>query len=181
MEPSRTVGLFTYGPGSLQFLKERLSSHRTNGSIAFYLDIFFKESNLLSNLPIMESDFIEFIDTTNEPTTAGIDEIANRARDKKNISVIVAIGGGSTLDTGKAISNLLTNEGKAEKYQGWDLVKNKGIYKIGIPTLSGTGSEGSKTCVMNNKAKNLKLGMNSPYTLFDELLLDSDLTACLAL
>lgn len=53
----------------------------------------------------------------------------------------MGIGGGNALDTAKAVANLLTNPGKAEDYQGWELVKNPAVYKIGIPTLSGTGSE----------------------------------------
>ena len=52
------------------------------------------------------------------------------------ISGIVGIGGGIALDVAKAISNLLTNSGSAADYQGWDLVKNPGVFKIGIPTLS---------------------------------------------
>ena len=81
------------------------------------------------------------------------------------------------LDTAKAVANLLTNPGKAEDYQGWELVKNPAVYKIGIPTLSGTGSECSRTCVLTNIPKNLKLGMNSDYTVYDQLLLDPDLLA----
>ena len=49
------------------------------------------------------------------------------------------------MDVAKAISNLLTNQGQAEDYQGWDLVPNPGIFKIGIPTLSGSGSEATRT------------------------------------
>jgi len=97
--------------------------------------------------------------------------------DKEKPSTIIGIGGGSTLDTAKAIANLLTNPGKAEDYQGWDLVKNSAIYKIGIPTISGTGAEASRTCVMTNEKTGLKLGMNSDYTIYDELILDPDLTA----
>ena len=81
------------------------------------------------------------------------------------------------LDTAKAVANLLTNPGKAEDYQGWELVKSPAVYKIGIPTLSGTGSECSRTCVLTNIPKNLKLGMNSDYTVYDQLLLDPDLLA----
>ena len=93
------------------------------------------------------------------------------------ISSFVGIGGGNALDTAKAVANLLTNPGKAEDYQGWELVKNPAVYKIGIPTLSGTGSECSRTCVLTNIPKNLKLGMNSDYTVYDQLLLDPDLLA----
>ena len=88
----------------------------------------------------------------------------------------MGVGGGSTLDIAKAVSNLLTNEGKAEEYQGWDLVLKPSIYKIAIPTISGTGAEATRTCVMTNKQTGLKLGMNSDYTVFDQVILDPDLT-----
>jgi len=80
------------------------------------------------------------------------------------------------MDVAKAVSNLLTNGGRAEDYQGWDLVKVPGIYKIGVPTLSGTGAESTRTCVMTNPANGLKLGMNSDFTVFDQIILDPDLT-----
>ena len=76
------------------------------------------------------------------------------------------------MDIAKAISNLLTNGGIAEDYQGWDLVKKAGVYKIGIPTISGTGAETTRTCVMTSATK--KLGMNSDLTMFDQLILDPD-------
>ena len=46
---------------------------------------------------------------------------------------------------------ILTNGGKAEDYQGWGLLGKPGVYKIGVPTISGTGSESTKTCVYTNK------------------------------
>jgi 3-deoxy-alpha-D-manno-octulosonate 8-oxidase len=89
----------------------------------------------------------------------------------------VGFGGGITLDTAKAVANLLTNGGRAEQYQGWDLVKVPGAHKIGVPTISGTGSEATRTCVMTNARTGLKLGMNSDYTVFDHVILDPELTA----
>lgn len=81
------------------------------------------------------------------------------------------------LDTCKCVGNLLNNPGKAENYQGWELVKNPAPYKIAVPTLSGTGSETSRTGIICNEEKNIKLGMNSDYTMFEQVLLDPDLTA----
>lgn len=81
------------------------------------------------------------------------------------------------MDTAKAVSNLLNNEGKAEDYQGWDLVPKPGVYKIAIPTLSGTGAEASRTCVMTNPKTGLKLGMNSDFTLFDHIIMDPNLSS----
>jgi 3-deoxy-alpha-D-manno-octulosonate 8-oxidase len=87
--------------------------------------------------------------------------------------VIVGIGGGSSMDIAKAISVLLTNEGKAQEYQGWDLVKNPPVYKIGIPTIAGTGAEFTRTAVLTGPTK--KLGINSDYSVFDQVILDADL------
>ena len=92
-------------------------------------------------------------------------------------ATIVGFGGGITLDTAKAIANLLTNPGSAADYQGWDLVKNPAVHKIGVPTISGTGSEATRTCVMTNTETGVKLGMNSDFTVFDQMVLDPDLTA----
>ena len=112
-----------------------------------------------------------------EPTVEEVDgAIIELKRRNIEISCVIAIGGGSTLDFGKAISNLLTNSGKASDYQGWDLLKNRSIPKIGVPTLFGTGSETSRTCVMLNSEKKLKLGMNSKYSMFDLIIIDSSLS-----
>jgi 3-deoxy-alpha-D-manno-octulosonate 8-oxidase len=79
------------------------------------------------------------------------------------------------MDFGKAISNLLGNSGPAEKYQGWELLENRGSIKIGVPTIFGSGSESSRTCVLFDPKRNMKLGMNSPYSLFDSLIIDPGL------
>ena len=91
--------------------------------------------------------------------------------------LIIGIGGGTTMDTAKAVANLLTNGGKAADYQGWDLVKVPAVHKIAVPTISGTGSEATRTCVMTNTETGVKLGMNSDYTVYDQMVLDPDLTA----
>jgi 3-deoxy-alpha-D-manno-octulosonate 8-oxidase len=88
---------------------------------------------------------------------------------------IIGIGGGSVMDIAKAVSLMLTNSGSSADYQGWDLVKNKAIYHVGIPTLSGTGAEVSRTTVLSGPEK--KLGINSDFTVFDQILLDPELIA----
>jgi len=70
---------------------------------------------------------------------------------------------------------MMNNPGSSADYQGWDLVKNAGIYKVGIPTLSGTGAEVSRTTVLTGPTK--KLGMNSDFTPFSQIVLDPELAA----
>jgi 3-deoxy-alpha-D-manno-octulosonate 8-oxidase len=69
---------------------------------------------------------------------------------------------------------MMTNPGSSADYQGWDLVKVPGVYKVGIPTISGTGAEVSRTCVLTGPTR--KLGMNSDFTPFDQIVLDPALT-----
>ena len=77
------------------------------------------------------------------------------------------------MDLAKAVALMLTNPGSSQDYQGWDLVQVPGVYKAGVPTLSGTGAEVSRTAVLIGPTK--KLGLNSDYTPFDQVLLDPDL------
>ncbi len=92
-----------------------------------------------------------------------------------SISGIIGIGGGSVMDLAKAVSLMMNNPGSSADYQGWDLVKLPGVYKAGIPTLSGTGAEVSRTTVLTGPTR--KLGMNSDFTPFDQIVLDPELCA----
>jgi len=179
MNNSKNVLNYMFGKGVLNNLESILKDKKCDDEyIIYFIDEYFKDSELLKNISIESQDELFFVQTKDEPKTKFINEFRDilLERNKNNPKAIVAIGGGCTLDTGKAVANLLTNSGNAEDYQGWDLVKNPGIYKIGIPTVSGTGAEASRTCVMTNPKSGLKLGMNSDFTIYDQLILDPDLT-----
>jgi 3-deoxy-alpha-D-manno-octulosonate 8-oxidase len=77
------------------------------------------------------------------------------------------------MDLAKAISLMLTNQGSSTLYQGWDLIQNPAIFHAAVPTLSGTGAEVSRTTVLTGPEK--KLGLNSDYTVFDQIVLDPEL------
>lgn len=177
---TKNVPYYLFGKNSINQLGEIIERKFTGLSVCklFILDCFFKGHAIIEKLPVEGEDICLFVDTKDEPKTddidAYVDKIQNEAHEKPEC--IIGIGGGSALDVAKAVSNRLNNPGRTEDYQGWDLVKNRGVYKIGIPTLSGTGAEVSRTCVLTNPAKNMKLGMNSDYSLFDQIILDPVLT-----
>lgn len=179
MRPTKTVGTCLFGAGSFDRLDERLTPRRgAGGPVVFFVDACFAGTALAQRVPAAPGDAAVFVDTAHEPTTDLVDGLHDRVRAAGALPCsVVGIGGGSTLDVAKAVANLLTNGGRAEDYQGWDLVTRPAVHKIGVPTLSGTGAEASATCVMMNVAKNLKLGMNSEHTVYDELVLDPELTA----
>jgi 3-deoxy-alpha-D-manno-octulosonate 8-oxidase len=117
------------------------------------------------------------VNVDHEPSTWFVDALTQKIHDfsERLPAAIVGIGGGSTLDLAKAISLMATNPGSAAEYQGWDRIRNHGVYHIGIPTLSGTGAEVSRTAVLIGPER--KLGINSDFAVFDQIILDPELIA----
>lgn len=173
----KMVDYVVYGRGSFNQLDEILQPHRQDGApVIFLLDHYFKDKPLAQRVPLKGNDKIVYADVTHEPKTTYVDTFAQQLKDEfGKVSGIIGIGGGSTLDLAKAISLMMTNPGSSADYQGWDLVKYPGVYKAGIPTLSGTGAEVSRTTVLTGPTR--KLGMNSDYTPFNQIVLDPELIA----
>ncbi len=172
----KMVSYVVYGRGSFNQLDEILAPQRKGEApMIFLVDHFFEGKPLASRVPLRGKDKIVFVDVTYEPKTTQVDKLA---QDLKNefgtISGVIGIGGGSAMDLAKAVSLMITNPGSSADYQGWDLVKQAGVYKVGIPTLSGTGAEVSRTTVLTGPVR--KLGMNSDFTPFDQIVLDPELT-----
>ena len=177
----RNILRYTIGNGAIQELPKLINIKRKNSNkkVIFFLDDFFKDKNDMHALiGFKKDDELIFVSTKNEPSTDYIDKLIKDllVKNSANLAAIVGMGGGITMDVAKAVSNLLSNGGKAEDYQGWDLVKKPGVFKVAIPTISGTGAEATRTCVMINTKTNLKLGMNSDFTVYDQLILDPELT-----
>jgi 3-deoxy-alpha-D-manno-octulosonate 8-oxidase len=172
----KMVSYVVYGRGSFNQLDEILAPQRKGEApMIFLVDHFFEGNPLLNRIPLRGRDKVIFADITYEPKTTQVDKLAQQLKDEfGTISGVIGIGGGSAMDLAKAVSLMMTNPGSSADYQGWDLVKLPGVYKAGIPTLSGTGAEVSRTTVLTGPTR--KLGMNSDFTPFDQILLDPELT-----
>lgn len=169
-----------FGRGSFNTLGDILMPVRRNSESPFIFlvdDVFERREDLLSRIPLMFEDRVIFINSWEEPKTEQVDALVEmiKARSAEMPSGIIGIGGGTIMDLAKATALCLTNEGGAAKYQGWDLIRKKGVYHVGIPTISGTGAEVSRTTVLTGPEK--KLGINSDFTPFDQVILDPELTA----
>ncbi|MCI5178658.1 MAG: molybdopterin-guanine dinucleotide biosynthesis protein B [Candidatus Electrothrix sp. AW3_4] len=92
---------------------------------------------------------------------------------------VVGAGGGSAMDVAKAVSILLTNNGKAVDYLGLGLIKKSGVPKIMVPTSAGTGAEVTFTAVFINEETGSKGGMNGDPLYPDAAILDPELTLSL--
>ena len=94
---------------------------------------------------------VSIISVYGEPTPTLIDEAAVKYR-RKNIDIVVGIGGGSVTDAGKAISAMIPKEDSIMNYlEGVGNKKHDGkkIPYIAVPTTSGTGSEATKNAVIS--------------------------------
>ncbi|WP_299554362.1 iron-containing alcohol dehydrogenase family protein [Seonamhaeicola sp.] len=168
-----------FGRGSFNQLSDILAPKRLsiNAPFIFLVDDVFKANSWLTpRIPISYDDKIIYVSADEEPKTEQVDALVEDIilNAKERPSGIIGIGGGTLLDLAKAVSIMLTNDGQAKDYQGWDLVKNAGVYHVGIPTISGTGAEVSRTTVLTGPSR--KLGINSDFTPFDQVILDSELT-----
>jgi 3-deoxy-alpha-D-manno-octulosonate 8-oxidase len=165
-----------FGRGCFAQLDDILAEHRSDGgSMVFILDDVHRGRPLEGRIPLRGSDTIVHVNVDDEPKTSYIDALVGRIKETASRlpAGIIGIGGGATLDIAKAVALLLTNPGSAADYQGWDLIKTPAVYKVGIPTLSGTGAEISRTTVLTGPQK--KLGINSDYTLYDQIVLQEQL------
>jgi 3-deoxy-alpha-D-manno-octulosonate 8-oxidase len=168
-----------FGRGSFNQLGDILEEKRSlnDGFMLFVVDQYFHNKPLASRIPSKAGDVVRFIDVdVHEPTTEQIDTLRDEVLERKGLpSAVIGIGGGSIMDIAKAVSLMFTNKGSSTLYQGLNLIKNPGIYHVGVPTISGTGAEVSMTAVLTGPEK--KLGLKCEWTVFNQVVYDPDLTA----
>ncbi len=167
-----------FGRGSFNQLGDILMPHRKSADapVIFLVDDVFEGTPLFGRLPLIFQDQVIYVSADEEPKTEQVDALVAKIRTEfqEPPSGIVGIGGGTLLDLAKAVSIMLNNRGSAADYQGWDLVGRPACYHVGIPTISGTGAEVSLTTVLSGPKR--KLGINSDYSTFDQVILDPELT-----
>jgi len=114
-----------------------------------------------------------------EPTTQLVSEAVDIARQSK-IELIIGIGGGSAIDTGKAVSALIKNRGEILDYlevvgRGKPLQEDPQSF-IAIPTTAGTGSEVTKNAVLEVPEEGVNVSLRSAKMYADLALVDPQLT-----
>ncbi|MGA6924081.1 MAG: iron-containing alcohol dehydrogenase family protein [Desulfosarcina sp.] len=179
----KMVSKVVFGRGCFSQLGNILQTKRQGNEsvMVFLVDDVFKNGGLQDRLPRNADDLVVWVNVDDEPKTVYVDQLvmqvkAHMAGKQDNHPAgVIGIGGGSAMDLAKAVSLMLTNRGSAADYQGWDLIKRAAIYHVAVPTLSGTGAEVSRTTVLTGPQK--KLGINSDYTVFDQIVLDPEMIA----
>lgn len=121
----------------------------------------------------------EVFSVPGEPTVDRVREGARRAHETGR-DVVLAVGGGSAIDAGKAIAAMVTNGG--EPLEFLEVVgKGRAITQpplpfIAVPTTAGTGSEVTRNAVLGSPEHGVKASLRSPLMLPRVALVDPELT-----
>ncbi|WP_281486671.1 iron-containing alcohol dehydrogenase [Lysinibacillus sphaericus] len=146
------------GSGSLKFLSTTVEKFE-DGNILVVTDKGIEASGILNkvinSLEGVSTEKHIFNDVKPNPSVTATNAIYESYKDK-GIKKIVAVGGGSVIDTAKALAVLFTNGGSISDYFGFDLYQNQPLPVFAIPTTVGTGSEGGHAAVITEDDKELK-------------------------
>jgi alcohol dehydrogenase class IV len=108
-----------------------------------------------------------------EPTVASVQDVVDRAR-CATVGTVVAIGGGSALDTGKITAAMLGNERPVTDHLLSANPVERSVRLIGVPTTAGSGAEVTRTCVLSHEGR--KSWMWDQALVPDTVVLDPELT-----
>lgn len=117
-----------------------------------------------------------------EPTIEDVERVRMLAADFE-AQFVVAVGGGSVLDVGKAVAGLLANPGHVMEYlevvgEGKPFLR-PALPFLAIPTTAGTGSEATRNAVLGVPHKGVKVSMRNPHLVPRAAILDPELTVTL--
>jgi len=122
---------------------------------------------LLELLGEQGTDYVTF-NVSGEPTTTVAAEAVQAAR-QAGCDLVISIGGGSVLDTGKVVAAMLSNSGELEDYLevvgAGQKLKLSAAPHIAIPTTAGTGAEVTRNAVLSVPENRIKVSMRSPFML----------------
>ena len=117
-----------------------------------------------------------------EPTDDSMADAIGFAREHGPFDAVVTVGGGSAIDTGKAVNLLLTNPGELMDYVNAPVGKaiapvNALLPLVAVPTTTGTGAESTTICVLDVLSLKVKTGISHPRLRPTLAVVDPELTA----
>lgn len=119
-----------------------------------------------------------FTDVQSDPDVTSVEKGTDLAK-AQGCDVVIGLGGGSALDTAKAVGLMLTNPGSIRDYVGIGKIKQAGAPVVAIPTTAGTGSELTIWSVLSDREQKVKISVGSVLNCPRVALLDPELTLSL--
>lgn len=110
----------------------------------------------ISHLKAEQLKYVVYDNVVTNPRDFQVDEGA-RVYEREQCDVIVAIGGGSPIDTAKGIAILVSNRGSIHDYEGCNLVTQPVPPLVCIPSTAGTGADVTQMAVVTHSEKRMKM------------------------
>jgi len=167
-----------FGQGSIQRLGQLAS------------ELGFSRTLLVADKGIVDCGYVEtakdllsragitvfaFHDFDSNPTTLMVDA-GRRFASSLGIDSIIGLGGGSSMDSAKAINFLLTGGGTMKDYWGYGKASAQMLPMIGVPTTAGTGSEAQSYALISDPETHVKMACGDPGAAFKVAVLDPSLS-----
>ncbi len=129
------------------------------------------------NTDIKPCDIVDKI--PHDSSVETVNEISESFK-KSGCDSLIAIGGGSVIDTAKGVNILVSfDDNELKKYEGAEIIDRELKPLIVIPTTSGTGSEATYVAVISDPKNNIKLAFTSYFILPKLALIDPEMTLTL--
>jgi alcohol dehydrogenase class IV len=169
-----------FGPGVRHRLPELLATHGHRVLLCAGSRWFAESGRREEFKRLLEgSELLALTVPSGEPECEALEEMLARVR-KLRPEVILAVGGGSVLDTAKAISGLVPLAGKIEDYLegvGKGLpIPARGLPWIAMPATAGTGAEVTKNAVLRSRRLGFKRSLRSSFLLASAAVVDPELS-----
>ncbi len=117
-----------------------------------------------------------------EPTVGLVDQATDLAREE-GCELVIAVGGGSVIDAGKAVAGMLNNPGTVMDYLevvgGGRPIRRPAAPWIAVPSTAGTGAEVTRNAVLEVPERRLKVSLRSHHLLATVAVIDPELTVSL--
>lgn len=141
----------------------------------------YASEQLATSLAKREVESI-FFEVNSEPTVEMVEQCVRLVKEEA-CDLVIGLGGGSAIDTGKAVSVLVNNQGEPTDYLevigGGRVISNPGLPFIAIPTTAGTGAEVTRNAVLGSPKHGVKVSLRSHFMLPKVALIDPELTYAL--
>ena len=170
-----------FGPGVLQSLPSRVQAIGVRKAF-LVTDSGLREAGILDTVvALLQGNGIpvEVCDRVKADSGSQLIDSTTAELKQSDAGIVIGIGGGSSLDTAKAIAALATNPGSCLDYIGLHKVRNKPLPVIAIPTTAGTGSEVTLWSVFTDDSKGLKVAIGGFLLYPSVALCDPELTLTL--
>lgn len=167
-----------FGKGTLEKLSQEIKAlvGKEKFRVLVISDKGIEKAGLLTKVleNLRDLEVKVFTDVVPEPPIQSVKDAFQQVKDFSP-DVVIAVGGGSTIDTSKVVATLFTNRKPLEDMLGIDLVENDPLPLVAIPTTAGTGAEATTNAILTDTEAKVKKAVVSEKIIPRLVILDPQL------